>query len=342
MTRACALARGLDFLAARQDRDGAWRDFDLPGVGAADAWTTAYVARCLRDAMRALHLHADDRIEAAAGFLQRSRDRRGGWSYNAACPPDADSTAQALLLLGPTHPRDASALARFQCPDGGFRTYLWPKHDHPWGRSQPDVTATALRALLLWLTPQHRIMQRGLEWLRRSAAAAGVRSYWWTSAAYSELEFLRLRAVMPDAPAVCSARSSTSTPFEAALALECAILSGASRQDIDATRDALLTLQCPDGDWPTGRILRLPDFPDGECRAFEDTRRLFTTASVVSALALYGTDGDRRMRLTVDGSGALSAGDICPADRAGFPPPRPCGDRLIPRAKARRRSIEAG
>lgn len=282
MTRAQAIGRGLDFLAARQDRDGAWRDFDLPRVGVADSWTTAYVARCVRKAADAITHRGGLAVEAAAGFLHRNRCRHGGWSYNATCPPDADSTAQALLLLGQTHPRDASALARFQAPDGGFRTYLWPRDDHPWAQSQPEVTATALRALLPWLTPQHGIIQRGFHWLRQ-ATTDGARSYWWTSGAYTELEILRLR--MSGAPASPDARTPASTSFGEALALECATLSGVSRHECEAACAALLARQCADGGWPAGRILKVPDFSVTDAPAFEDERRLFTTATVVSALA---------------------------------------------------------
>lgn len=287
MTAARAIGRGLDFLAARQDRDGAWRDFDLPNVGVADAWTTAYVARCVRKAAHAVRHQDGLAVEAAAQFLQRNRSQQGGWSYNARCPPDADSTAQALLLLGRTHPRDAAALARFQGPDGGFRTYLWPRDDHPWAQSQPEVTATALRALLPWLTPQHRIMRRGFHWLRASPMR-DVRSYWWTSSTYTELELLRLR--MPPA----RTRSVVCTPvtsFEAALALECAILSQASRCECEAACAALVAQQCDDGGWPAGRILRLPDFSATNRPPFEDERRLFTTATVLSALSSHHTGG---------------------------------------------------
>lgn len=289
MTGARAIGRGLDFLAARQDRDGAWRDFDLPNVGVADSWTTAYIAGCVRKAAHAVRHHAGLAVEAAAQFLQRNRSRQGGWSYNARCPPDADSTAQALLLLGRTHPRDAAALARFQGPDGGFRTYLWPRDDHPWAQSQPEVTATALRALLPWLTPQHRIMRRGFHWLRASPMR-DVRAYWWTSSAYTQLELLRLRMAMPAASAISSADAPT-TSFEAALALECAILSQASLRECEATCAALIAQQCLDGGWPTGRILKLPDFSATAAPAFEDVRRLFTTATVLSALALHHTGG---------------------------------------------------
>lgn len=283
MTRAQAIGRGLDFLAARQDRDGAWRDFDLPRVGAADSWTTAYVARCVRKAARAVTHRAGLAVETAALFLQRNRSREGGWSYNASCPPDADSTAQALLLLGRTHPRDASALARFQSLDGGFRTYLWLRDDHPWAQSQPDVTATALRALLPWLTPRHRIIRRGCRWLRRSAMN-DVRSYWWTTSAYTELELLRLRIAMPGARTISDA-CAPATSFEAALALECAILSPVAGRECEAACAALIAQQCPDGGWPAGRILKVPDFSAAEGAAFEDERRLFTTATVLSALS---------------------------------------------------------
>ena len=283
-----AIERGFDFLIARQDPDGAWRDFDLPRVGKADAWTTAYVGRCVRDAAHAIQRQAGQTVDAAAQFLHRNRKRCGGWGYNSFCPPDADSTAQALLLLRGAHARDAAVLARFQCGNGGFCTYLWPQSDHPWGQPQPEVTATALRALLQWLEPQHRIIQHGVEWLRRRLSkASGADSYWWTTPTYTELELLRLRTAISDAPSVASIQSSPSTPFEAALVLECATLLANNEQDVEAKSASLLAQQRPDGGWPSGRILRLPDFPDTKSPNFEDTRRLFTTASAISALSSW-------------------------------------------------------
>ena len=78
-------------------------------------------------------------------FLEREA-RVGGWAYNRACPPDADSTAHALIFLSEPKPKHIAALARFFQPDGGVRTYAWPPPRHGWGDAHPEVTATALRA----------------------------------------------------------------------------------------------------------------------------------------------------------------------------------------------------
>jgi len=136
-----AIEAALGFLLLAQDADGAWRDFDLR-PGAAEAWTTAYVGRCVRKAASEARVAA---LARARIFLEREA-RVGGWAYNRACPPDADSTAHALIFLSEPKPKHIAALARFFQPDGGVRTYAWPPPRHGWGDAHPEVTATALRA----------------------------------------------------------------------------------------------------------------------------------------------------------------------------------------------------
>src|SRR5215471_10501013 len=95
-----AIEDALRFLLSAQDADGAWRDFDLP-PGAAEAWTTAYAGRCVREAASEASVTA---LARARVFLKRQA-RVGGWAYNRACPCDADSTAHALIFLSEPYPK---------------------------------------------------------------------------------------------------------------------------------------------------------------------------------------------------------------------------------------------
>jgi hypothetical protein len=261
----------LRFLLSAQDADGAWRDFDLP-PGAAEAWTTAYAGRCVQEAASEASGAA---VARARGFLERQA-RVGGWSYNRVCPPDADSTAQALIFLSEPSPKHIAGLARFFQPDGGVRTYIWPPPGHGWGDAHPEVTATALRALLRWLPSDHELIRRGIAWLSPEREA-----YWWDAPHYLPLELLRLRALVPDSPVKAPPDAPGTTVFDIALALECAVLTGSSGEELSR---ALLGTQLGDGSWPAGSILRLPEPAGSGAAVYADTRRIFTTATALSAL----------------------------------------------------------
>lgn len=122
-----AAARAEDFLIARQDPGGSWRDFLLP-AGLSDSWVTAYTAEALLgDGEDAAPRAAAER---AWTFLKEYTLAEGGWSYNRRVPGDADSSLWALRLavaLGqadsPTAQGGFAFLARHAQPDGGFATY---------------------------------------------------------------------------------------------------------------------------------------------------------------------------------------------------------------------------
>ncbi|RSV38792.1 squalene--hopene cyclase [Sphingomonas sp. ABOLE] len=125
-----AAARTVDFLLARQDPGGSWRDFLLP-AGLSDSWVTAYTAEAL------LGDGEDTAPRAAAErawrFLREHSLPEGGWSYNPGVPGDADSSLWALRLAdglaqaeSPTARRGFAFLARHVRPDGGLATYADP------------------------------------------------------------------------------------------------------------------------------------------------------------------------------------------------------------------------
>ena len=285
-----SLGRGAAFLLNGQDADGGWRDFDLrPGVST--SWTTAYVAARVADLADIVPAAA---TAAAAGerFLWSNRKAGGGWAYNARCPADADSTALALLFLGRRAPprglKDAAVLAAFQHPDGGFATYRPWRADHGWARPHAEVTATALRALALFLPSDHWVRRCGLAWLVGRAAQPAPATYWWATGAYLKLELARLGLAVAGEAA---ADADNAGAFASALDLERAVLSGAGPGAIESATQNLIARQCADGGWPSEPILRLPDpaaAPEAaDARAdslHADQNRLFTTATALSAL----------------------------------------------------------
>jgi hypothetical protein len=275
-----AIGDAVRFLLARQSPDGAWRDFALP-VGAACCWTTAYTLPRVAAAAALVGCDIRPALRAAAEHLRRHATPHG-WGYNTACPADADSTAHALLALPDAHPRHAAALARFFLREGGVRTYRWPPPGHGWGAAHPEVTATAVRALRGWLPSDHALLRAGLAWL-----ATGRAAYWWDAPHYLPLELLRLGLPVADWP------PTAPSAFDEALALECTILRG------DPARvDPLLALRLADGSWPCAPILRLPGPAGSFMQRFADERRVFTTATALSAL----------VRATGSGDGAAAVG----------------------------------
>jgi len=271
MKLADAIDGGLRFLLSRQDADGAWRDFPMP-PGLACCWTTAYVLSRVREAAAIAACDARAALDDGVAHLRRHA-RADGWGFNLDCPPDADSTAHALMALPCPEAKHAAALARFFLPEGGARTYLWPPSGHPWSGPHADVTATALRALRAWLRDDHALLRAGLAW--RSAQDA---AFWWTTPRYLELEKVRLGLT----PAPSSAGPTSA--FEAALALECALLTGA-----EAPFEALIGRQLSDGSWEGAATLRLPGVNGAKTRLYADQERLFTTATVLSALTRLRT-----------------------------------------------------
>lgn len=298
-----AIAAAGRYLLAKQSADGAWRDFSTePGV--ADAWTTAYVGLCL------LTMPGSTRPEdwqpslvRAATCLSAQMDRFSGWRYNASCPPDADSSAHAILFLrhcGVEVPIQAYArLLSFGRPDGGFATYLVPSACDSWGRSHPCVTPVAVHALLTCLACDDPRLARSLEYIRSGQTATGLwLSFWWESHLYStavnleaaielDLEFDRatlaesLRALRP------------TTAFELALLSRCLTMLG-RLADAEQVTDALLQQQGSDGSWPSSPILRVTrhscfapwqERDPGPLHA--DQERLFTTATALRSLAAW-------------------------------------------------------
>ncbi|WP_433384151.1 prenyltransferase/squalene oxidase repeat-containing protein [Actinoplanes sp. CA-142083] len=290
---AAAVSRGLAFVLAAQEADGSWTEWDLP-PGPSREWATAHTGMRLAQLGPAHRPAVAEPLGRAADWLLDHRAAAGGWGYNAVVDPDADSTAQALLLLaaaGRSAPAGACAfLARHQRPDGGFATYLPSPLAGSWSRSHAEITPIALLALRAHggLPPDR--LADGLAWLRRARREDGLwNSFWWstplvaTEAALGCLAVLGVHEPLPQWTATDN--------LEAALLLSITAAWGRAPA-IERLTHALLETQRDDGSWQCPPRLRVTDracdrpweLPDAG-PLFADPHRLHGTAIALAALA---------------------------------------------------------
>lgn len=269
-------------MLSEQHPTGFWSDWELP-VGSSSMWTTAYVGWRLlpcRDRIA-------DALDHAADWLQTNEFAGGGWGYNENTGADADSTALGILFLHALgRPASSAAVRRlltYKRDDGGFGTYGLEQSFGGWTASHVEVTATAGLALrMIGVAPES--VERATEFVQRRRRADRLwNSYWWTSACYATEVATRLLGEEARQEA-CETLQNLKplNPFEAAL------------RSLTLASDAvdLVLTQNSDGSWPSDPILRLtrrdiynplPGDDAGPC--FADPRRVFTTATAVSALA---------------------------------------------------------
>jgi squalene cyclase len=263
-----AISRGLAFLASRQESSGCWSDWDDLPVGPSRMWTTAYCGWRLAPCAPAWLL------EPAADWLEAHELPGGGWGYAESTGPDADSTALGILFQHAIGRRpQESAIRRllsFARENGGFATYGFDQAFGSWTTSHVEVTATAALALRS-AGAAHEAVQRATHFVRQQRRSDGLwDSYWWISPWYATEVALRLLG----GPGPTAALSPQSC-FETALQI-------LVTQD---TADQLRAAQNPDGSWPSAPILRLTDRDKyGAGLLFADPQRVFTTATVISAL----------------------------------------------------------
>ncbi len=296
---AVAVAFGLDYILPLQDADGAWTDWLLP-PGPAPHWTTAHVGRCLMTVPGPHSPHLSQALQRAADWLDTHRLASGAWGYNDKVDPDADTTALAVLFFTALD-RDPGQesiefLRRAQRRDGGFSTFLPDGLAGAWGQSHAEVTAISILALCGvpdGIEASH--VERGLAWLRRHRREDGTwASYWWrtpylaTALALSCLaEFGNGEDAGFEVP-----RTIPDDSLQAAHLLATTPQVSPHRKILT---EQLLRAQNPDGSWAGRAALKIPP---RDCAAprnetddspvFADPHRLFTTATVVSALIGYG------------------------------------------------------
>jgi hypothetical protein len=302
------------YLLAHQSEDGAWRDF-LTEPGVADAWTTAYVGLSLLTLPEpARPAGWEPSLERSARWLETRRDRFDGWGYNARCPPDADSTAHAILFLrfcGLDVPLPAYArLLSFQRPDGGFATYLTAGAEDSWAVSHPCVTPVAVHALLTALAPEDPRLARSLAYIRSGQASGLWPSFWWSTPLYGtavNLEAVTELELGYDEKSLADGLGAIdpATPFERALLARCwMLLEGRTEaaslpgSPVGSLVESLCREQSSDGAWRSEPMLRVTrrscfapwrEADPGPLVA--DQHRLFTTATVLRSLTEWA---DRR------------------------------------------------
>jgi hypothetical protein len=233
-------------------------------------------------------------LERAADWLEGSEMREGGWGYTESTGADADSSALGILFLGTMgraipH-RALQRLISFARDDGGFATYGSDQSFGAWTASHVEVTATAALALRLAGTAPE-LVHRAEAFLHRRRRSSGLwNSYWWTSPFYATE--VALRVLGGPAPSALETLRS-SNPFEEAL----------RQLVLPDTSGDLSATQLPDGSWPCAPVLRLTrrDIFDplagenaGPC--FPDPQRIFTTATVLSALINTHSRNERYSR----------------------------------------------
>ncbi|WP_239405180.1 prenyltransferase/squalene oxidase repeat-containing protein [Frankia sp. Cj3] len=285
-----AVELGAAFLRRRQRQDGALRDFALePGLS--DAWMTAHVALVLEGVPKARQVQS-----RAAGYLFMQGCAKGAWGFNGRVREDADSTAQALIVLagsGYAVPRAwRDTLLGFQHPNGGFSTYRCPTTGpvNGWQAPHADVTLAAHAALR---DLDLDAATRAQAFLERLVANDGLATaYWWATPAYClwaqvKFGFGGRQAGSKAAEELAGAPSGP---------LDVAMLGWAAASELtsSATADAvsyLLATQLVDGSWPCSPCLRVTDPAlhssrlKAPGRVYSGGRRVFSTAHAVAAVA---------------------------------------------------------
>jgi hypothetical protein len=293
-----ALVSACHYLAGRQERDGFWRDYDLP-PGPSSEWVTAFVGYALLGARFACtHTESFSRALSALRLSCRS----SGWGYNAAVAADADSTAWAVRSFVrantevPIEP--ISCLAAYVGPEGGARTFVCgPKYGR-WTIEHVDVTAV-LGLAMKEAGASGSALDRVRRWTLDQRNGDGLwTSFWWTFDAYATarvLEFLASTGGIPGDVVEASRcyvekRRDYTTAAETANLLMMASRVGACP---DAWIPSLLGCQRSDGGWPPSRVLKVPNQKTAseDELAFEDGNGLMSTAMAVMALTgILGKD----------------------------------------------------
>ena len=289
-----AIRAGEAFLVARQDADGAWRDYRLE-PGSSDGWITAVVGSAL--AMSPLVDGSLPAIRRAAEFLHEAH-RGGGWGYNAAAATDADSTVWALMFLAAIDDlrgHDPIAhLSSYIDESGGVHTFRDAERFGSWAGENPEVSGT-VGAFLVGLQAPRALVARLLARCLATRAPRGDHwpAFWWTTPAYATAQsarFLKVAGALDDRLARRIAAWLSSRRDRRATSLELAQLAGIaasleSAADIEHFAGRLLRTQGSDSGWGPSHSLVVPGQRDGRRRVVaSDDRRLMSTASALMAL----------------------------------------------------------
>ncbi|HEX3866762.1 MAG TPA: prenyltransferase/squalene oxidase repeat-containing protein [Gemmatimonadaceae bacterium] len=314
-----AIERGTRFLLHRQRQSGLWRDFNLPS-GISDEWVSGFIgAQLVVTADVRAHAAAEDCCER----LARRQRASGGWGYNRDHPPDADSTVWALRLAaalgrgsGDVFQRGAAFVARHCLESGGVACYVETFRMATRAQLPSDAALSGLLDVQDCVTGAAApFVPNGVHAYLRSRQRDGRWiGFFWVHDAYATafaVEALRARPDAGDEERLTSAeawamawlrearessRRGTTTAFDASFCVR--ILNGSrDPRALRACRDGvdwLLAQQRSDGGWSAGARLRVPlsgsaDWLASSRSAALDSRRAFSTAAAIGALAAFRT-----------------------------------------------------
>src|SRR6185295_3044416 len=195
-----AVGAAVQFLLQRQDKDGYWRDYQLP-PGRSDAWTTACVGCALFAASTYARVSHSTLHRAGTELL--SAQRPEGWGYNRKSACDADSTSWVLRFLAQLGILDGISakvmLSPYVTPNDRVRTFASVDRFGSWALEHNEVAPLAGLALLAAREQQHIASIRRA--VLDSWAKGGWRPFWWHGRAYvcaQSLEFLLLSGGIPE------------------------------------------------------------------------------------------------------------------------------------------------
>jgi hypothetical protein len=297
----------VETIASSQNPNGSWCDFCINPVGASDQWVTAYVG------LKMCGLRDDYEIEG----LLHSADQfiRDNWheglGYNSLSPPDADSTAHALLFwraLGTgVSQSHLTPLLSFQREDGGFATFRADAIIGPnsGAVAHCEVTATAIQALSLMKTKNmvDQSINRAFLWaVLVSDWETCIESFWWNLNWYGRLEWIKALRVanrnIPSAlvPPFYSKQIPITSHLDAAYYLELALVLGRI-SDARTVAGFFLETQLKSGLWPTVPILRTvhPNcyvpWKDALNQPTHSDNGIYSGAAIAHALSLFLKSG---------------------------------------------------
>lgn len=304
-----AIGAGVEYLMGKRHA-GYWHDFTL-APGNSDEWVTGYVGTRLHPITGT----SPELLESWEALRARAQWRGVGWAYNGYVPQDADSTtwvlrfAAALGISDDVTHQARESLEDFRHENGMLGTY------GPTEAIRAFIGATDVRSFAGW-TAAHACV---------TGAAAGLagmvprntlldcqgpdgrwHSYWWEEDAFATalvVESLPDRAARDRAGRwVVEQLNSLSgkNSFSIANLIHAACSAGfATDPRVTAAAAHLADSGLPDGSWLSGARMRVPDpadqDPDSnrtwieggriERAVVSDKRRIFTTVTVVHALA---------------------------------------------------------
>lgn len=245
--------------------------------GPSRAWTTA----CIGSTLAEFSAVPTEML----GEVLSWQAKCGGWSYNQAVPPDADTTLRVLQFLskvGYTDPAVVNKAEHFvsahQQADGGIATYLpeivrsigYPEGG--WTVSHPCVTALATR-----IVRNKRVRRDAQAYMERRLVQGDARSYWWKTPWYVRYESGRLNG-----------EEIGNDPVEIGLVL---LLKAYLHLSDRVLLSRLKGMQLADGSFPGSNLFRIPrpaqflEDINGTEKTVADTTRLFSTAAAVIAIS---------------------------------------------------------